>query len=173
MTTVIGLADIPHNTQIIFSLGRRTFKIYSPTNFQIRSTVVLVTVTMLYLISPGVTFFLEVCTLWQLYPFCPFPALACLFLNLGSFQIPSKMLATKFRGLVISKSITPPTYLFRSYHDGMKNPLWSKVVKGNTFKPVGVSYAFRQRTSLKVSARVFIPPSYFHLQSHKFILTYI
>ena len=58
--TTISLVNIHHYTklQIFFFFVVRTFKIYSPSSFQIYSIVLLTIVTVLYITSPGHTCFM-------------------------------------------------------------------------------------------------------------------
>ena len=56
MIITISLVNIHPLTQFTdLFLVMRTFKIYSLSNFQIYTTVLLTTVTMLYIVSPGLS----------------------------------------------------------------------------------------------------------------------
>ena len=50
--------------RVIFFLVMRIFKIYSLSSFQVCNMVLLTIVIMLYLISPWLILYLEVCTFW-------------------------------------------------------------------------------------------------------------
>lgn len=61
------------NHQTTREVPRRTFKIYSFSNFQIGSTTLLILVTMLYIRSPWLIYYWKFVPFDLLYPFCLFP----------------------------------------------------------------------------------------------------
>ena len=59
-----------------FFIVMRIFKIHSFSNIQICNTVLLTIVTMLYIASPRLVYFITgYCYLWFPFPFCPHPTL--------------------------------------------------------------------------------------------------
>ena len=60
MVITISLVNIHcHNSYKIIFLVMRTFKIYSLSNFQICNTVLLIVAVIIYIISPGPTYFIS------------------------------------------------------------------------------------------------------------------
>ena len=59
MVTII-LVNLPHLTLHIYKyfFVMKTFKIYSLSSFQIHKTVLLTIIIMLYITSPGLTYFI-------------------------------------------------------------------------------------------------------------------
>lgn len=77
-----------HIVKQIFSLWWQLFKIYSLSDFQIYNTVLLTTVTMLYIPSPGLSHLRpEACTFWPPSPNPSSPAVPLTTTNLFSVSM--------------------------------------------------------------------------------------
>ena len=74
MITAISLDNIHHLTVLISFLVMGTFKIYYLSSLQIYNTVLLTVVIMLYITSPGLTYFI----IGSLYLLTTFACFTCL-----------------------------------------------------------------------------------------------
>ena len=65
------LINIHYHTQLQIFFLWWVFKIHSLSNFRLYSIELLAIVTMLYITSPGLVLYLEVCTFWLSSPISP------------------------------------------------------------------------------------------------------
>ena len=94
MITTISLVNIYHHTQLQdFFLVMRTFMISSLSDFQIPNTVLLTTVTMLFITSPWLSYFITGSLyLWVPSPISPHPTSPLLKMAHSHFDLLSSSL---------------------------------------------------------------------------------